>query len=401
MTSTRSLKNLVRERVQEKPLPASVLGQRKQLIEEPLIEQTQVNAPAAVPQISPYTYSPYSDQGVVDIKFDFDDVLILPAKQSSIESRYKNIDPYLNNGNLPLFTAPMDTVITNNNSQDFSQNKIGLVFPRTVTNKKYAFGFNAYSLDEFEKEIPLMKSTDDPRKILLDVANGHMNRVIRYAKLAKQRNPTIIIMAGNIANPETYREYCDSGAIDYARVGIGNGNGCLTTQQTGIGYPMASLIAECNEIKSNYEKPTKIVADGGMKKYSDIIKALALGADYVMIGSIFNKALESASKNYWHGIPISKSIAKFLFKRGYTIHKEFRGMSSKKSQQLLGNETIRTSEGVIKKQKVEYTLQQWNENFEHYLRSAMSYTNSKSLLEFIGKVKFSVITQNSHNRYNK
>lgn len=339
-------------------------------------------------------------KNVVDIKFDFDDVLILPAIQTYIESRYKNVNPYFND-KLPLFSAPMDTVIDRNNMQDFNQNKIGIVLPRTVADKKYSFGFNAYSLDEFEKEISQMQPTDDARKILLDVANGHMNKIIRYAKLAKQKNPNIIIMAGNIANPETYKEYCDSGAIDYARVGIGNGNGCLTTQQTGIGYPMASLIAECNEIKQAHEKPTKIVADGGMKKYSDIIKALALGADYVMIGSIFNKTLESASKCYWFGIPVTKSIAKYLFNHGYTIHKEFRGMSSKKSQQLLGNTNIRTSEGVIKKQKVEYTLQQWSENFEHYLRSAMSYTNSKSLHEFIGKVKFSVITQNSHNRYNK
>lgn len=396
MTSTRSVRGLDKEHVVKKELPASVLGQRTQLVEQP-----QQEVKPTLPQIAPFAHSPYTNQGVIDMKFDFDDVLILPAKQTSIESRYKEIYPYDQWGYLPLFTAPMDTVINEQSAEIFRSQKIQIVYPRTTKNKKHNYGFNSFSLDEFEKEIVKMTPHDHDWHILLDIANGHMNKVIRYAKLAKQRNPNLIIMAGNIANPETYREYCDSGAIDYARVGIGNGNGCLTTQQTGIGYPMASLIAECNEIKQSYEKPTKIVADGGMKKYSDIIRALALGADYVMIGSIFNKALESASKNYWHGIPVSKSIAKFLFNRGYIIHKEFRGMSSKKSQQLLGNKTIRTSEGVIKKQQVEYTLQQWTENFEHYLRSSMSYTNSKSLQDFIGKVKFNVITQNAHNRYNK
>lgn len=401
MTSTRSVKNLQREREpkEDKPLPASVLGHRKILIEEPPIQQS---TQPAIPQISPYVHNPYTDQGVIDMKFDFDDVLIQPAKLTSIESRYNDdlVSPYIN-GQLPLMTAPMDTVIDNNNQNVFSYNRIGIVYPRTEKNKKFANGFNSFSFDEFEKEITKMTPSDGPWHVLLDIANGHMNKVIRYAKLAKQRNPNIVIMAGNIANPETYREYCESGSIDYARVGIGNGNGCLTTQQTGIGYPMASLIAECNEIKSKFENPTKIVADGGMKKYSDITRALALGADYVMIGSIFNKALESAAKNYWRGIPLSRSIARYLFNHGFTIHKEFRGMSSKKSQQILGNKKIRTSEGVVKKQAVEYTLEQWTENFEHYLRSTMSYTNSKNLSEFIRKVKFNVITQNAHNRYNK
>lgn len=396
MTSSRSIKGLQREDKNEKPLPASVLGHRTQLIEE-----LPQEAKDKLPKISPYTHNPYSDGGVIDMKFDFDDVLIMPSTQSYIESRYDDVNPFFG-ANLPLFTAPMDTVISSKNIELFIRNKINIVFPRTEKDKRQsAYGFNSFSLDEFEKEIIKMSPADGAWKVLIDVANGHMNKIIRYAKLAKQRNPNIIIMAGNIANPETYLQYCESNAIDYARVGIGNGNGCLTTQQTGVGYPMASLIAECNEIKSAFEHPTKIIADGGMKKYSDIIKALALGADYVMVGSIFNKALESSSRCYWKGIRVPKFMESFLFRKEFKLYKEFRGMSSKKSQQLLGNKTIRTSEGVVKKQFVEYTLKQWCDNFESYLRSAMSYSDTKTLLEFIGRVKFNVITGNAHNRYNK
>jgi len=390
MPSTRSVKGLERENVVKKEPPASVLAHRTQIVEEPPIPKE-----VGVPVIKNYI-----DNSGIEMKYDFDDILIVPTKQTHIESRYDEINPYTN-GYLPLFAAPMDTVTSKKNWFDFHESLIYVVYPRTEKNKRLDHGFNSFGLEEFEKELLKMSPADGTWYVLIDIANGHMSKVIRYAKLAKQRNPNIVIMAGNIANPETYRLYCESGAIDYARVGIGNGNGCLTTQQTGVGYPMGSLIAECNEIKSQFPNATKIVADGGMKKYSDIIRALALGADYVMLGSIFNKALESAAPTYWHGIKLPKAIARWMFKKGFTLTKEFRGMSTKKSQELMGNTKMRTSEGVVKKQIVEYTLDTWAKNFESYYRTALSYTNCKSSAEFVGKVKFNIITQNAYNRYNK
>lgn len=181
--------------------------------------------------------------------------------------------------------------------------------------------------------------------------------------------------------------------------------GCLTTQQTGVGYPMASLIEQTKGIADTLSNPAKIVADGGFKKYADIIKALALGADYVMLGSILNKALESA------GTTINVSDQKFVnqyldetlqdFKNGVPFVKQFRGMSTKEAQKSLGNKILKTSEGVVREQKVEYTLEGWADNFEHYLRSAMSYTNSLTLNDFIGEVNTIVISENAFNRYNK
>jgi glutamate synthase domain-containing protein 2 len=219
---------------------------------------------------------------------------------------------------------------------------------------------------------------------------------------------SMCLMVGNVANPKTFEEFCKIG-VDLVRIGIGNGNGCLTTVQTGVGYPMASLIEDCYTIKLHSEFRTEIVADGGFKKYSDIIKALALGADYVMLGSILNKCLESAGETTRqidgldnHEVVNQYSTnAKELFHAELPLFKTFRGMSTKEVQKSWGKEELTTSEGVVRRHQVEYTLEGWVKNFEDYLKSAMSYTGKKELHRFIGGVKYNMITQNSFRRFDK
>jgi GMP reductase len=94
---------------------------------------------------------------------------------------------------------------------------------------------------------------------------------------------------------------------------------------------MSSLIAESFEISKRLSKPAKIVADGGFKKYADVIKALALGADYVMLGSILNKALESAGETTNSSDEVIDQysvIAKNYLDVDIPLYKTFRGMST-------------------------------------------------------------------------
>jgi IMP dehydrogenase/GMP reductase len=366
------------------------------------------------------------NQTPTEEKFDFDDILIEPAKTTSIHTR-KDVDIYYDSedfgilSKLPLIAAPMDTVVSSENYFDFIELGINVCLPRgehlyfgenlssksqtkinrvTLGNRMV---FESFSLIDFTKNFIANKAKHYPKYVLIDIANGHMSDLAYVTKKAKEfYGSTMTLMVGNVANPETYKLLSKAGA-DYIRIGIGNGGGCLTTEQTGIGYPMGSLIKECYNTSKKIPKKSraKIVADGGMKKYADIIKALALGADYVMVGSIFNKSLNSCGQNYWNKVPVGKRFAKLLYERGFSIKKKFRGMSTKEVQRKWGKQNLKTSEGVVRVRKVEYTLSTWVNNFSHYLKSAMSYANSKNLNEFIGKPKTNKITSNSFKRYNK
>jgi len=395
---------------------------------------------------------------LTDVKFDFDDIGITPKTHTNIVSRYEQCIPYYTKDDklniitqpyhLPIITAPMNTVVGLENVGAYRKNKILVAYPRTITiydirkqelNQISTFGgfttsedcFISFGLKEFQELIKLKADsrTFPSRYFLLDVANGHMDKILDLANQFKELYPELFLMVGNIANPETYRWYAENSKVDAIRLGIGNGNGCLTTKQTAIGYPKASLINETFQIKleMNYDlverwkdyeknkfewvkspKPNKnpqdlplIIADGGMKDYSDIIKALALGADYVMIGSIFNKAIESSGNNYLHMIKISPKLAEKLYAKGYPIKKHFYGMSTKIAQQKMGKTVLKTSEGVERYQKVEYTLAGWRENLEHYLRTFMSYSDARTLKDFIGHADYHFITENAFKRFNK
>ncbi len=349
-----------------------------------------------------------------NIKLDYNDILIVPAKTSTIKSRKEIFPYYKQHGtgfHLPLITAPMDTVVDKNNDHLFAKNNINICYPRGKKPLRLfdngVLQFESISLDEFENiikaKVILINSFDGKYYVCIDIANGHMTALHELIKKAKEQFDTnIVIMTGNIANPEAYRTMCELG-VDFVRVGIGNGNGCLTTQQTGIGYPAASLIKECYNIACTFDKPTKIVADGGINTYSDVLKSLALGADYVMMGSVFNRALESCGDTYFMNFKINQygKFANWLFDNKFELTKKFRGMSTKEVQKQWGKERLTTSEGVTRVRKVDYRLDSWVENFTDYLRSNMSYCNSRNLLNYIGEPEIVEISDKAYKRFNK
>ncbi len=120
--------------------------------------------------------------------------------------------------------------------------------------------------------------------IVISTAHGHTKTVLETVKKIRQKYPQLIIIAGNVASPEGVRDLIKSGA-NIIKVGIGPGSICTTRAVTGAGMPQITAIIECAKEAKKLGKT--IIADGGIRYSGDITKALAAGANAVMIGNLF------------------------------------------------------------------------------------------------------------------
>ena len=346
--------------------------------------------------------------------YSLQDITLIPLSVSSINSRSECI-PHYDNGKLPIFVAPMSQIIDETNWKTFDQ-YVNTIIPRNISleirMKLCTQTFSAFSLDEFEANFCSKVITKS--YALIDVANGHMQRILDLSKKAKEINgDKVVIMAGNVANPYTYCSYAEAG-IDYIRMSIGSGSQC-TTANTGIFYPMGSLILntlcykqriidEVSEGSTEYKSIPKIVADGGFNTFGDIIKALAIGADYVMCGKIFAQTVEACGDIWFetysyefdimeHG-PFQQWIRTKPIEYFNSHHavRNYYGMSTKIAQKEFGKEGNKTEEGIYSTIPVKWYLNAWIAEFTDYLKSAMSYTNHKYLDTFIGGVSWEILS---------
>jgi IMP dehydrogenase len=126
--------------------------------------------------------------------------------------------------------------------------------------------------------------------LVIDTAHGHTKGVIDAIRETKQRHPDIQVMAGNVATYEGASALMAAGA-DAVKVGIGPGSICTTRVVAGVGVPQLSAIMDCARASREHGAP--IVADGGVKYSGDVVKALAAGANAVMVGSLLAGVAES------------------------------------------------------------------------------------------------------------
>ena len=308
----------------------------------------------------------------------FDDVLIVP-RYSDILSR-QEIDIGSNLGqhkfDLPIISSPMDTVtesamaaeigehgglgiIHRYNSIDSQCKHVKRVSPVAVVG-----GAIGVTGDFLERAQALVAAGAEI--ICVDIAHGH-HAMMKEAlhKLRSKLCDSTHIMAGNVATVKGFNDLSDWGA-NSVRVGIGGGSICSTRVQTGHGVPTLQSILDC----SRSDRTAKIIADGGIKNSGDIVKALAAGADFAMVGSILSGTTEAPGEIITRHIDGQR-----------VTRKAYRGMASADAQMDWRGRTS-SIEGVATTVPFKGPISPILGQLDNGIRSGFSYSGARSLIEF-------------------
>jgi len=322
----------------------------------------------------------------------FDDVLLLP-KKSDINSRSEiSLSSSIagKKYELPIISSPMDTVTESVMAITMSEKGgLGIVHrycsiedqckmltPGIAT--AAAVGVSG----DFKERVAKLRESG-LTTVCVDVAHGHHSMTEAALKYLRDTyGEEIAIIAGNVATPEGFKDLSDWGA-DAVRVGIGGGSICSTRIQTGHGMPTFQSVLDCRDVDSD----ASIIADGGIKKAGDMVKALAAGADFVMLGSMLAGTDETPGQVF-----VSAENKKY---------KVYRGMASVEAQVAWRGEA-RSLEGVST--TIPYKGPVWNilTEIEQNIRSGFSYTGARNMkemqmrAEFIRQTNASMVESSTH-----
>ena len=329
----------------------------------------------------------------------FDDVLLTPNYSNVLPSDVSTNTNLSGNINLqiPLLSSAMDTVTESKMAISIAKaGGLGIIHRNLdikrqiieinkVISKKLPVGaaVGAGSA-EFKRAEALLKQ--NITMIVVDTAHGHTKKVAEIIKKIKKiKSKNTALCAGNIATPEAAKFLANLG-VDVIKVGIGPGSICTTRLVAGIGMPQLSAILAVKKGLKN--KNIKIIADGGIKFSGDIPKALAAGADAVMIGSLFAGTDEAPGK---------------IIKKNGRFYKSFRGMGSigamnkgsadRYFQTKQKDKSKYVPEGV--EGLVKYKGEVSNIIFQLVggLKSSMGYLGRKNIKDLRKKAKFVKITK--------
>ena len=328
----------------------------------------------------------------------FDDVLMLPRFSSILPSNTDISLKLTNNIKLkvPFLSSAMDTVTESKMAIAMAlEGGIGVIHRnlniqkqssevKKVKNKKLLVGAAVGTNEEdFDRAKALIDSGVD--LIVIDTAHGHSEKVIKTLSKLKKIKSKIPFCVGNIATGEAAKKLYNSGA-DIIKVGIGPGSICTTRMVAGIGVPQISAIMDVK--KALDKREIKIISDGGIKFSGDIAKALAAGADAIMMGSIFAGTDESPGKK---------------FKREGKIFKQYRGMGSigamsagsanRYFQNNYKDKSKFVPEGVEGRVEYKGKVSKIIYQLQGGLRSSMGYIGAKYLKEINKRAKFVKITK--------
>ena len=336
--------------------------------------------------------------GTIKESLTFDDVLLLP-RYSDILPSETDISIDLTKKiflKVPFLSSAMDTVTESKMAIAMAQaGGIGIIHRNLnikdqikeifkVKKKKLVVGA-AVGTNKEELLRAKMLIDNGCDLIVIDTAHGHTKKVLNLLSNLKKINKKIPLCVGNVATGEAAKKLYDSGA-DIIKVGIGPGSICTTRMVAGIGVPQISAIMEVKRALKN--KKIKIISDGGIKFSGDIVKAIAAGADAIMMGSIFAGTDESPGKK---------------FKIKGKIYKSYRGMGSigamssgsanRYFQKNFKDKSKFVPEGVEGRVEYKGNISKIIYQLKGGLRSSMGYIGAKNLKEISKNAKFIKITK--------
>jgi IMP dehydrogenase len=314
----------------------------------------------------------------------FDDVLMIPAYNHYESRRLVDISVKDRLGflslDLPVMSSNMDT-ITESEMADFMASKGGIgvlhrfmPVDRNIEEYKKCTSKVFVSVGCSEKEFERAEALKDAgaQFFCIDVAHAHAKYVGKTLKKLRDMLPNACIMAGNVA---TYAgaDYLASCGADLIKVGIGGGSVCTTRIKTGFGVPMLTSIEQCAKTDRS------IVADGGIRTAGDIVKALAFGADFVMLGGMLAGTKPTPGK--------------VIEKDGRKI-KRFRGMASREAQDAFvgGMSDWKTAEGVSVEVAYRDDIDTIFADIVGGLRSGLTYGGASTIKELQRKLEYVIIT---------
>ena len=336
--------------------------------------------------------------GSIKDSLTFDDVTLVPQYSSVLPSKTVTATKLARNLDLkiPLMSSAMDTVTESKMAIAISKSGgMGIIHRnlsieeqvrevKKVKKNNYLVGAAiGVSPKDLERAKELSKVNTD--LIVIDTAHGHTQKVLEMIRKIKKKLKTCTLCVGNIATGKAAKFLADSGA-DIIKVGIGPGSICTTRLVAGIGVPQLSAVIQVKKALKNYK--TKIISDGGIKFSGDIAKAIAAGADAVMIGSLFSGTIESPGK---------------IFKHKGKLFKNFRGMGSvgamsvgsadRYYQKKFKNVSKYVPEGVEGMVRFKGPVNKIIYNLVGGLKSSMGYLGAKTIQDLQKKGEFVKITK--------
>lgn len=318
------------------------------------------------------------------LSLTYDDISLIPTQISNVKTRNEvnTKSSFLGMEiNVPVIASPMDSVTGIEMAKELTNlgaigilNRFNSSLSELFENSESLDGVKAVSISLTAEEKLIEKIAANKMMVCIDTANANNAHVLKKCEeIKKKYNLKVII--GNIAGGATLKQIVDSGA-DAVRIGIGGGSMCTTSVQTGIGIGQVSSLIDVYFMRKEQKLNIALIADGGIKNPGDVAKALACGADIVMLGRMLAGTKETPGE---------------VIKYNDQLYKKYRGSASfgvkMKNEFIEGEETLVPYKGAVKNVI---------NGISDGLRSSMSYLNCESIDDLKNINSFAVLSTSSY-----